>query len=245
MKPAPDGPADTTMMAIVHDALRRDLDRVHAALTTVPYPDGPRRAALAAHLDWMIEFLRRHHGAEDDGLYPVVRAAAGPGDLALIDAMAADHDAIHPGMDACATASRRWAQSAPAAGDCDAGETGLDDARRALIAALDGLTAVLVPHLDREVREAMPVVAATLTHRQWQNWDQQYNIRTKSLPQLAEEGNWLLDGLDDAGRGTVTHLVPLIPRLIVLYVFGPRYRRHAAARWHVEHTANQAQPVGR
>ena len=35
-------------MAIVHGALRRDLARIRAALTAVPYPQGRQRAALAA-----------------------------------------------------------------------------------------------------------------------------------------------------------------------------------------------------
>ena len=77
----------------------------------------------------------------------------------------------------------------------------------------------------------MPLVSATLTHRQWHDWDQSYNIAPKSLSVLAEEGNWLLDGLDEQRRRTVLDQVPLLPRLIVLYFFGPRYRRHATARW--------------
>ncbi|WP_207770161.1 hemerythrin domain-containing protein [Frankia canadensis] len=228
MTTAMDGPADTRIMGVVHDALRRDLRRVRAALTTHPYPDGPRRAALAAHVDWMIAFLERHHGGEDAGLYPLVRATASPDAAELIDAMGADHEAIHPAMNATAHAARRWARS-DALGSRD--ELSSDAARRGLVEALDELIAVLFPHLDREEAEAMPLVAATLTHRQWHEWDQTYNIKIKSLPELAEEGHWLLDGLEPERREIVLGQVPLIPRLIVLYGFGARYRRHASARW--------------
>jgi hypothetical protein len=210
------GPADTTMMGIVHDALRRDLRRARATIADDPTPD--RRRPLAEHLGWMMHFLHAHHGGEDEGLYPMVRAA-NPGAAALLDAMDADHQIIHPPMNVVAGAASRWRQ------------TGSDEDRAALLAALDTLADALLPHLDREEAEAMPLVSATLTHRQWHDWDQTYNIAPKSLPVLAEEGNWLLDGLDERRRQIVLHEVPLIPRLIVLHVFGPRYRRHATARW--------------
>lgn len=218
MKHNMDGPADTTMMGVVHDALRRDLRRTRDALTTGPRPDAARRTALAAHLDWMMQFLHAHHGGEDAGLYPMVRAA-NPDAATLLDTMAADHEAIDPAMAQLTAAAQRW------------GGSGGEAERVALVAALDTLGEVLLPHLEREENQAMPVVSATITHRQWTEWDQTHNIEHKSLPMLAEEGNWLLDGLDERRRQVVLHLVPLIPRLIVLYGFGPGHRRHAAARW--------------
>jgi hypothetical protein len=216
MKYDMNGPADTAMMGVVHDALRRDLHRTREALAAGPTPD--RRRPLAEHLGWMMRFLHAHYSGEDEGLYPMVRVA-NPGAAALLDAMDTDHRAIHPAMDTVAAAAPHW------------GRTGSDEDRAALLAALDALTDTLLPHLDREEAEAMPLVSATLTHRQWHDWDQTHNIAPKPLPMLAEEGNWLLDGLDEGRRRIVLHEVPLIPRLIVLYVFGPRYRRRAAARW--------------
>ena len=66
MRTNDDGPADTRMMGIVHDALRRDLARVRAALAC-PVPPA-RRRALAAHVGWMMDFLHEHHEGEDAGL---------------------------------------------------------------------------------------------------------------------------------------------------------------------------------
>ena len=212
------GPADTAMMGIVHDALRRDLRRAQEALAGGASPAKRRR--LVDHLGWMMDFLHAHHGGEDEGLYPMVRAADPDAD-GLLDAMDADHRAIHPTMDAVTAAAQRW------------GRTGSDPDRTALLRALDALADTLLPHLDREEAEAMPLVSATLTHRQWHDWDQTYNIKPKPLSVLAEEGNWLLDGLDERRRQIVLHEVPLVPRLIVLYGFGRRYRQHAAARWEV------------
>ena len=208
------GPADTRMMGIVHDALRRDLARTRAALDG-PLPEA-RRRALAAHVDWMMDFLHAHHKGEDAGLYPMVRAID-PSAGALLDAMAADHAAVDPAVDVLRAAAARWADS--------------DAARSSVRDALITLEAVLLPHLDREENEAMPVVSATITHRQWHEWDQKHNIKPKSLPKLAEEGLWLMDGLDPARRAIVEAEVPWVPRMIVLHGFGPGYRRRAAARW--------------
>ncbi|ODT99754.1 MAG: hypothetical protein ABS81_25190 [Pseudonocardia sp. SCN 72-86] len=83
--------------------------------------------------------------------------------------------------------------------------TGSDDDRVALVEALDGLCEVLLPHLDREETQAMPLVSASITHRQWHDWDQTHNIEPKSMPTLAEEGNWLLDDLDVRRRQIVQH----------------------------------------
>ena len=46
---------DTRMMAIVHGALRRDLLRTRAAVTTEPYPHGRQRRALGEHLVWTMD----------------------------------------------------------------------------------------------------------------------------------------------------------------------------------------------
>lgn len=214
MKKNMEGPADTRMMGIVHDALRRDLARVRTALAG-PVPDAQRRA-LAAHVGWMMEFLHAHHEGEDAGLYPMIRAL-NPAAGELLDAMAADHERVDPAVEGVLAAAARWAAD-------DAG-------RSVLLDALVALEDVLLPHLDREENEAMPVVSATITHRQWHDWDQEHNIKPKALPQLAEEGLWLMDGLDPARRAVVEAEVPWVPRMIVLYGFGPGYRRRSAARW--------------
>ena len=60
-----DRPADTRLMGIVHNALRRDLDRARAAISEPPFPADDQRTAIAAHLGWMMGFLHRHHETED------------------------------------------------------------------------------------------------------------------------------------------------------------------------------------
>lgn len=214
-------PADTRMMGIVHGALRRDLERARGVLTATPPPGGRQRPALAAHIGWLMDFLHAHHTSEDVGLWPAVRRqnpAAGP----LLDSLEEDHRRVDP----AATAVREAAATYAASTD--------DTARATLVEALDTLAAVLFPHLDREVDEAMPVVSQTLTHAQWRAIEQEHNIRPKSLAQLGFEGHWLLDGADAADREVVVHTVPLIPRLILLHGFARSYRRRVAPVWQAD-----------
>ena len=217
-------PADTRMMGIVHGALQRDILRAREVATAPPYPHGRQRRALGDHVAWLMDFLHAHHSSEDEGLWPAVREknpAAGP----LLDSLEADHRRIEPAAAVLRSAGERYAASSD------------DDARADLMAALDDLAAVLFPHLDREVAEAMPVVSATITHGEWRAIEQRYNIKPKSLAQLGFEGHWLLDGIDPAGYDVVVHAVPAVPRFILLHGFARAYRRRQAAVWQPDQTA--------
>jgi hypothetical protein len=95
MAESDDAPADTTMMSVVHDALRRDLARTTAALAESPPPDAERRVAIGRHVTWMMDFLHHHHDGEDRGLWPLVRQR-NPAAGELLDGMEADHRHLVP-----------------------------------------------------------------------------------------------------------------------------------------------------
>jgi Hemerythrin HHE cation binding domain len=211
-------PADTRMMGIVHAAFSRDLARVRLVLTAAPAPQGSRRQAVADQVLWLMEMLHEHHQTEDDGLWPLIRRH-NPAAAPLLATMEADHRAIVPAIGALTAAARHYRCTQ-------------DDAPRLeLVAALDALTGVLLPHLDREVAEAMPVVGQTLTARQWDAWNKESNVKPKSLRELGLEGHWLLDEIDPEGYQVVTQQVPAVPRFILLHGFARPYRRRRDAWW--------------
>ena len=212
------GPADTAMMGIVHSALRRDLTRTSDVLGRTPAPDDAQRRAIAAHLVWMMDFLHRHHEGEDVGLWPLVRSL-NPEAGDLLDQMEQDHAQIAPEMERLSTATHRY--GADAAGS----------AREGVTAALASLRAVLDPHLLREEEEMMPVVSSTLTHAQWEAFNQEHYIKSKPKSELGQEGHWLIDSIDPKGYAVVGGNVPPIPRFILLHAFAGRYARACAARW--------------
>jgi iron-sulfur cluster repair protein YtfE (RIC family) len=211
-------PADTRMMGIVHSALRRDLTRTATALTAQHPPADTQRVALAAHLTWMMDFLHRHHEGEDAGLWPLMRSLD-PSAGDLLDQMEHDHAQITPEMAALSTATVRYS------GD------GAAPARDGVVAALASLRAVLDPHLLREETEMMPIVSRALTNEQWEDFNQEHYIKTKSKTELGREGHWLIDSIDPAGYTIVVGNVPPIPRFVLLHAFAGRYARACAARW--------------
>jgi hemerythrin-like domain-containing protein len=215
MRSEPLAPADTTMMRIVHDALRRDLHRAQVAFEASPPPPPEQQLAIARHLAWMMSFLRAHHHSEDVGLYPLVRERA-PAAVELLDQMDADHRAV-----AEAIADVEAATSSPVA---------LGSETR-VIAALASLSNVLLPHLEREESEMMPVVSTVVTDAEWRQLEEQHNLEGKSSRQLGIEGHWLIDDAHPEDRRRVLGLVPAIPRFILVHGFGRSYRRRAAACW--------------
>jgi hemerythrin-like domain-containing protein len=221
MVTAPDTPADTTMMRIVHDALRRDLARADAVLTEPDPARSNQRRAIGAHLMWMMRFLHAHHASEDAGLYPLVeeRAGASADVREVLDRMCRSHDAVAIAID--------QVESAAAALAAD----GSDDAAQQTLVALDALGTVLLPHLQEEEVEAMPIVSRVITAAEWQAIEKKYNLDPKSMSDLGFEGHWLIDGSSDADRATVVGLVPPVPRFLLLHGYARRYRRHAAACW--------------
>jgi hypothetical protein len=214
----PEAPADTRIMAIVHDALKRDLVRTQSVLTSDPPPQGRQRRALGEHVTWLMQFLHAHHSSEDEGLWPLVRQR-NPAAVELMDSLESDHERISPAADTVTTAAREYAS------------TTTDPPRAELAEAIDGLCTVLFPHLDREVADAMPVVSASITEREWDAVEQEFNIKPKSMRELGMEAHWLLDGIDAEGYQVVVHKVPPVPRFILLHGFSRAYRRGARARW--------------
>jgi hemerythrin-like domain-containing protein len=207
-------PADTRMMGIVHRAIRRDLERARVVLGATPAPGDRQRAAVGDQLRWVLAFLEAHHRSEDEGLYPVVRERR-PDAAALLDDMAADHAAV-------ALAVHELEEELG---------VGTPDDPAAVVAAIEHLEAVLLPHLRREEDEVLPVVSAAITDAEWRAIEQEHNLDGKSMRQLGREGHWLIDGADPDDRAAVLGLVPAVPRFLLVHGFGPSYRRSARACW--------------
>jgi iron-sulfur cluster repair protein YtfE (RIC family) len=231
MAPDLNGPADMSMMRIVHTALRRDIVRAQLVLTDLPYPDRGQRMALCAHLRWMMGWLQHHHETEDAQLYPMVREA-NPDAARLLDDMDADHAAIQPAMTAVEDAVARYALA--------------PEAREELVSALAALSDVLLPHLRREEDEAMPVVSASLSERQWRDLDHEHNVKPLSTRELAFTGLWIVDGLSAEDEAIVAALVPPIPRWIIRHVLVHGYRKAMFKCWRMpEHTSLKIRLSGR
>jgi hypothetical protein len=178
---------DMTMMYAVHDALRRELERI--ARITARVDDDPRRV-LGTAIGWELfkRYLHAHHTAEDQTIWPdLLRLLADrPDDLALLAAMESEHAAIDPMLDAI--------------------DAAIADRDSSLPDRVDALVVGLRWHLKHEENEALPLIDATLTDEQFRRLGQrQAELIGADAPRYLP---WLLDDLNPA---TVAEVLTRIP----------------------------------
>jgi hemerythrin-like domain-containing protein len=203
------------MNRLFHAALRRDLERVIDSLTQVTHPTTARRAALAEHVDLVLNLLHHHHTGEDTGLWPLVRQRA-PDLGSQLDMMEAEHASVAGAIVSTRTAARLYAA------------TSEPSAARRLEEALIELSGVLLPHLDHEETEVMPRVMRALTDRDWSALSR-HELRNWNSFALAGTGLvWMADGLKQTERAMFKQQVSPVFYWIVDKRYGPAYRRRTA-----------------
>lgn len=188
------GRLDMTAMYAMHDALRREL--VHLARVTTRVDGDPYRV-LGTAAGWALftTCLRVHHTAEDDTLWPVLRRtlADRPGELALLEAIEAEHAAI-----AEVVAMIEDMLVTP--------ETGLDR----LGDLTDSLATGLAGHLKHEEDQALPLIQAFATPAQWAHFEEVHAQRI--APDIARVLPWLLNGATEQTATTVLAVLPASDR---------------------------------
>ncbi|WP_198653834.1 hemerythrin domain-containing protein [Actinocorallia populi] len=181
---------DMTPMYAMHHALQRELE--HLAKVTARLDDDPR-TVLRTAVGWELftKSLHVHHTAEDDALWPVLSAALAdrPDDLALLEAMEAEHAAIDEVITAIDAVLA----------DPGAPLDRLGDLTDSLVTGLTG-------HLKHEEDQALPLIQAVATPQQWAHFGQVHGQRIgPDAPRLIP---WLLEG---ATEQTVTTMLAPLP----------------------------------
>ncbi|MGW5216052.1 hemerythrin domain-containing protein [Streptomyces sp. NPDC004051] len=183
---------DMTMMFAIHDALRRELERIARITSRV---DEDPRHVLSTAVGWELfkKFLTAHHTSEDRTVWPVMYktlAARDAGsEMALLDAMEAEHAVIEPLLT-----------------DIDAALADRDSGTERLGGLVDALCTDLRAHLDHEEREALALMDLTMSPEQWAAFSAEQKDRIGSdanryLP-------WLLDDIDAARVATILGKLP-------------------------------------
>jgi hemerythrin-like domain-containing protein len=205
----PDVPADVGFMRALHAALRRDLSRLRDVAARPGNSAGAPPAVLAGW-DAFRTQLDNHHSAEDEDLWPVLRAElSDPGDLAAVEAMVAEHRDIPPALAAVDAALR---------GD---GE---------LTAPVERLSAVLADHLAHEERDVLPLLERHLTQAQWRTFLRKERNR-RSPRERPEFLAWVLDDASEQDAAAVLAEMPPPARLVYRRVLRRRY--DAQHRWQI------------
>lgn len=209
-------PARTRVMNIAHAAMRRELVRARLVLGSPAALSPDRRRALGEELGWFVEYILHHHHGEDRELFPRL-LALDPGVQDLMATMEQDHQAIHPALDALRSVAGRFG----------AGEASAEE----LLAAVDGLEQALLPHLEREEREAMPHVVRLMSHEEWHELTQRAWARGVPKPVLARMGLWILDGQPAEDAALMESTLSRAEVALLKLIFGPGHRRRSRRLW--------------
>lgn len=180
---------DMTMMLTIHDAFRRELARI--ATITAHTTDDPRHILRTA-VGWRLfkTYLRIHHKTEDETVWGLMeQKLADKPDLALLDAMEAEHAAIDPVLTAIDEALA----------DRDSGHERLGGLVEELVTNVSG-------HLTHEESEGLALVDSTLTQEQWSRF------AAVHLKRVGDEVGtylpWLLDSASEEWTETVLSRLP-------------------------------------
>jgi hypothetical protein len=203
------------MNRIFHAALRRDLERATNSLTAARHPTPAQRAALAEHVDLVLDLLHHHHTGEDTGLWPLVRRRA-PDLGSQLDIMEAEHASVAGAIVSTRAAGRQYAATSD------------PPAAQRLRDSLVELSGVLLPHLDHEEIEVMPRVMRALTDRDWSALSRKELRNWNSLALAGTGFVWMADGIAQKDREVYNKQVSAVFLWLVDKRYGAIYRRRTA-----------------
>jgi hypothetical protein len=199
------GDVDFTMMYVAHDAFARDLRRMVSAVEgSAVTPSARAGWAMFAYQ------LHVHHTAEDEALWPPLRAKVATADeLAVLEEMEIEHAQLEPLLERIDIALA-------------------DHDGPSLLEPVQALSAGLAAHMEHEETAALPLVAERLGVSGWREFGAHFR-KTQGLRAAADFFPWLLDEAPAASRARVLRILPPPARLLYRAVWKPRYQR--TPRW--------------
>jgi iron-sulfur cluster repair protein YtfE (RIC family) len=208
-----------TIVYLIHEAFRRDLGRLSAAVRG-PGVDSARADQLGAHWEFVNEQLHHHHRVEDESLWPLIRPklAGRQDELAVLDEMESEHLSLVP---KCQAVEEGFASFSKEPGDL---------AGRDLSSQLDDLLSLLAAHLDAEESLCFPVIDEALSPEEFESFGKA-TAKSIGMRGSARFFPWIFDGSDVVERKAVLGMPPLPVRILCTYVWEPRYERQVATLW--------------
>lgn len=195
---APDGPADMTMMYVLHHAFRRDLHDFAAVARGTRATDALRWRAVAERWALFTEQLHAHHTKEDEILWPLllerVRAAGDTDAERVLQEMEEEHAVLDPLLDAASTALSVLA----AGGDLDAFPL--------FVTTVADLSAALDRHLAHEESAAIEILQRYVGGDEWAQIEKSRFRPKQSLAEARFFVPWALKGLPHAAAQQVLGL---------------------------------------
>lgn len=205
------------MNETVHAGLRRDIRRFEAVFAEQDPPGTARREALADHVVWLADFLRKHHTGEDTAIWPRVLDKCpelGP----LMGELESEHEAMAEALTTFESAATVWRRD------------GSDESRDAVVASLGTFGTVCVRHLDHEEQEGIPQIAEVLNDEDWEAISKVMRGRAP-MSEMGYTLMWMLDDLDPPHTAVLEAQIPRPVMWLLRRRFGPRYNARRAELW--------------
>jgi len=204
-----------TMNRLIHGAVRRDLDRLSAALGQLPDGDRTRAQDLQRAFANLRRELTHHHEGEDTYIWPMLSKVGVDPDL--LSTMEAEHHTMAEALDETDAAMATVARTGSAA-DAAAARASVIHTREVVNAHLAHEEAELEPQLHR--------------YTETPEWKAVEKKLSRQPPGVAGQFfAWLTDGMSDEHRAFLKKTVPMPVVTVLAKVFGRRYNRDVAPVW--------------
>ncbi|WP_111766495.1 hemerythrin domain-containing protein [Nakamurella deserti] len=198
-------------MTISHRIFRTGLGVLPALVRSVRPGDRDHARRLRRHYDMVSSSLDRHHGYEDEHIWPTIVERA-PADAALAHRMETQHARVAQHLAALPTAWDAFQDDPqPATGE-------------PLADRLDALCAALNEHLDDEEQHLLPLLQRYLSVEEW-NAFSTYATKATRPYHLLLEGGMIYRQMSPEEMADMTRLEPAAMWGIKL-VSRPVYRRY-------------------
>jgi hypothetical protein len=153
-----------------------------------------RRALISNYYVNVIDFLEAHHEGEELLVFPLLRERAA-GSLSVVDVARQQHVDVTALMEAAKTCMHEW-------------ESTGDTAAETAVQSLQALTEVLIPHLDQEEAELLPLASRHLSGEEWGQ------LPGHAMRRFGGDKIWLIMGLirenfTDGQRQMMSEKMPL------------------------------------
>jgi Hemerythrin HHE cation binding domain len=190
-RPSASEPADIGFMLATHAAFRRDLTRLEETAEAAT-PE------VLAGWDVLSRRLVVHHHAEDEDLWPVLRAKTA---VPALDDIVDEHEQITKSLDGVDAALRHGGDRHRVAHE---------------------FAELVRNHLDHEERDVLPQVEEHLNAEEWAAF-----LRTERNRQTPRTGaeflGWVLDDAEPVHAQAILHEIPWPGRVLTRLVFEPRF----------------------
>ena len=196
---APAGPADMTMMYVMHHAFRRDLGRFATAVAETPLEDRATWKALGARWDRFFTILHHHHTMEDEYIWPFLLERADAHEREVLEAMEAEHSQIDPLLTSVAEGITALA--------ADRLPEGAEDLRAALRVRVVATRDTLARHLEHEETDAIAILQRHSTTEDWHRVEKEQIGGNKVPVPLPFMVGWCAEGIPAKERAEIFGIV--------------------------------------